>query len=60
MSKNSTTITQFEASMMANGRFGQQIRRNKAFNSAAIGVEISKIVFKIGVNALIGVYTSKC
>ena len=46
VSKNSTTMTQFKASMMANGRFGQQFSRNKAFNSAPTGVETGKTVFK--------------
>ena len=44
--KNSTTITKFKASMMANGRFGQPISRIKAFQWAPTGVEITKTVSK--------------
>ena len=46
MSKNTTTIKQFKASMITNGTFGRQISRNKAFNSAPRGVEIGKTVFQ--------------
>ena len=46
VNKNSTTITQKEASMMADGRFRQQISRKTAFNSAPTGVEVGKTVFK--------------
>ena len=46
VSKSTITIRYFKASMMTKGRFQQQLSRNKAFNSAPTGVEISKAVPK--------------
>ena len=45
MSKRSTTITQSQTSMMANGRVGPQISQCHAFNSAPTRVKIGKHVW---------------